>query len=223
MRQPMPIRARSPGCARFYSGIGARGWRNSNYFTFSVRSPALRRWIAAQLPAKPKRVLSVGCGTGELESHLSALRHRVVGLDLSRAMLKRARDRGLGRLVQGDSRQLPFGDGSFDVVIFAESIGHLHLPTAFREAARVLRGRGRLLATTYAGTVKTHAAYAKFGLDEIAGSLAAAGFRVAERRFLSAKRSAVTELPSEAGSTVVYVLAKKRSVTAPTSAAPSPG
>jgi SAM-dependent methyltransferase len=210
----MPSRAKSAAGARFYRGIAAHGWRDSDYFTYSTSSPAFRRWIAAQLPARAKRVLSVGCGTGELECHLAAGRHRVVGLDLSQPMLERARSRGLDRVVQAESRHLPFAAGSFDLVLFPESIGHLELASAFREAARVLKPGGSVAATTYVGAIETHAAYAKFPPAEIAGALAAAGLGVVERRFLDAKRGAVTELPTEDGASVLYIRALKPAVRA---------
>jgi SAM-dependent methyltransferase len=206
----MPIKRRSLRASRFYTRIGNNGWRDSEYFTFSVRSPALRRWIAAQLPAKKKRILSVGCGTGELEGHLSQLQHEVVGLDLSRPMLKRARDRGLKLVVQADSQSLPFAAGSFDVIMFMECVGYLSLPAVFAEARRVLKRHGRLLLTSYSGEVKVHAPYTKFPLEEIAGSLTAAGFRVTARRFLDAKRGSVTEVTSSEASTLLYLSSTKQ-------------
>ena len=196
--------------SRFYNRIGDNGWRESDYFTFSVRSPALRRWIATQLPAKMVKVLSIGCGTGELEGHLSELKHQVICIDLSRPMLKRAGDRGLKLLVQADSQSLPFGDESMDVVIFMESVGYIHMPTAFKEAARVLRNRGRLLITTYSGDVEVHAPYTKIGLNEVASSVAAAGFRMREHRFLNPKRNSVLEVTSNDQSTLLYILCTKR-------------
>ncbi len=206
--------------SRFYARIGNNGWRDSDYFTFSVRSVALRRWIAAQLPARKKRILSIGCGTGELESHVSALQHRVIGLDLSLPMLKRARERGLRSLVQADSQSLPFASDSFDVVMFMECVGYLPMPTVFGEAWRVLRKRGRLLITSYSGEVKVHASYTKFPLDEIARSLSAAGFRVTARRFLNAKRSSVLEAPSLEAATLLYLSAIKQPAVMAESALP---
>lgn len=203
----LPAHPKPPGLSRFYSRIAARGWQESDYFTFNVRSPVLRGWLAARLPAKRLEILSVGCGSGELEEHLARHGHDVVGLDLSTPMLKRARKRGLGALVQADSQALPFGARCFDVVIFPECVGYLHLPTAFGEAARVLRRRGRLLITTYASAVTLHAAYVRVGLAEIGEALATAGFRVAEHRFLAAKRSSVTAVPSDDGASLLYVRA----------------
>jgi SAM-dependent methyltransferase len=200
---------RAAGLDKFYRRIGTHGWRESRYFTFSVRSPALRHWLAAQLPPRSAAILSIGCGTGELEHHLSGLRHRVVGLDVSPQMLRRAARRGLDRLVQADARFLPFAAAGFDVVIFPESIGHLALAEVFREARRVLKERGRLVITTYASAVGVHPRYRKFAAEDIGDALGAAGFRLEERRFLKAKRNAVMEVPSDDEAELLYLSSRK--------------
>jgi SAM-dependent methyltransferase len=205
----MPRRKTSPRISRFYRRIGQKGWGGCDYFTFSVRSPELRRWIAAQLPAGRTTVLSIGCGTGELEAHLAARRHRIVGIDLSEAMLRRARGGGLRHAAAADSRALPFRAGRFDAVLFMESIGYLALRAAFAEAARVLRRRGRILVTTYSGEVVPHEGYAKVTSRRIATALAAAGLEVKEQRYLRATRRSVVEVPSESGSTLLYLVAGK--------------
>lgn len=205
----MPLQERSPQISRFYDRIGSNGWRSSDYFTFSVQSPALRRWIAEQLPTKKAKILSVGCGSGEMEQHLEALHHAVIGLDMSHGMLKRARDRGLRRVLQADAQALPFKAEAFDVVIFVESVGYLHLPTAFKEALRVLRKRGRLMVTTYSGDVRAHGTYKKFRMSEIASAAAASGFHVATQGFLNVKRNSVAEVPTEDESSLLYLISAK--------------
>jgi SAM-dependent methyltransferase len=198
----------STALARFYRRIGTQGWGDSEYFTFSVRSPALRHWIAARLPARSAAILSVGCGGGELEEYLGRLRHRIVGLDVSHPMLRRAARRGLELLVEADARFLPFAS-AFDVVLFPESIGHLDLSTALAEARRVLKQRGRLVVTTYASRVAVHRRYRKFAPEDIVGALALAGFRLAERRYLKARRDAVVEVAAEEEASVVYFSARR--------------
>ena len=206
----MPAWRRPDRISRLYDRIGDTGWRESDYFTFSFRSLAFRRWIAARLPAKSSNILSVGCGTGELERHLSGTRHNVACIDTSQRMLKRSRDRGLKLLVRADSHNLPFGDGCFGCVLFVECVGHLHMPTAFKEAWRVLGRGGQLLITTYSGGVTAHASYTKFRLREIASSLNGASFRITEHRFLNITRTSVTEVPSDDESTLLYVLSTKQ-------------
>jgi ubiquinone/menaquinone biosynthesis C-methylase UbiE len=205
----MPSQQRASQISRFYRRIGESGWRRSDYFTHSVRSPAFRHWIASQLPTKKTKILSVGCGTGELESHLSEAPHHVVGLDVSQQMLARARNAGLKLLVQADSHFLPFDVDSFDIVMFIECIGYLHMLTAFKEAWRILRKQGRLVIVTCSGSVKVHALYSNFHLDEIAPPLATAGFTIWKHKFLKARRASIVEVPSADASTLLFVSSTK--------------
>jgi SAM-dependent methyltransferase len=76
----------------------------------------------------------------------------VVGVDLSPAMVARAREAAPdAELVVGDVTALPFADGSFDVVVSAFVVFFLDDPTAgLREWARVLGPGGRLVMATWA-------------------------------------------------------------------------
>src|SRR5580658_1795147 len=87
--------------ANFYRRVGVQGWRKSSYSTDTWKYPLLRRWIMDQLTRRGRRILSVGCGTGELERGLRERRYRVVGLDFSFEMLQTAARQGDRALVQG--------------------------------------------------------------------------------------------------------------------------
>ena len=63
------------------------------------------------------RILDLACGPGRHAAELDRLGGHVVGFDLSRAMLRRARERTRARLVRGDMRALPFRDGSFALAV----------------------------------------------------------------------------------------------------------
>ncbi len=96
-------------------------------------------------------VLDVGCGEGWLARRLASAGARAVGLDPSADALERARGDELSdasvRYVEGAAEALPFADGSFDVVIFFNSLHHVapeSMDGALGEAARVLRGDGLL-------------------------------------------------------------------------------
>jgi ubiquinone/menaquinone biosynthesis C-methylase UbiE len=197
------------GLAKFYRRIGKRGWRDSDYFTFNVISRGLRHWITAQLPFPCAQILSIGCGTGELETRLVELGHQVIGVDLSYQMLKRASDRGLNIPVQANACLLPFSSTCFDIVLMLESLGHLTLRDAFQEAARVLRQDGRLLITTYSGKTEAHPQYTKYGISDVAPRLHSAGFHVNEFRYLNATRNSVIEAASEARSSLLYMMSTK--------------
>jgi SAM-dependent methyltransferase len=64
-------------------------------------------------------VLDLACGPGRHAAELERLGARVVGFDLSRAMLRRARERARteGMLVRGDMRMLPFREASFALAV----------------------------------------------------------------------------------------------------------
>lgn len=97
------------------------------------------------------RVLDLACGAGR---HLELLRdagHKAIGLDLSRPLLRRTRERaGQGGAVQGDMRDLPFVDAAFDAVVqFFTSFGYFATREEDRrtldEVRRVLRAGGAFL------------------------------------------------------------------------------
>ncbi|MDG6997410.1 MAG: methyltransferase domain-containing protein [Nitrososphaerota archaeon] len=71
-------------------------------------------------------ILDVGVGTGRFAKPLSELGFEVVGVDLSRGMMSRARQKGLSNLVLADAHKMPFRDGAFDASIL---IHVLHLIT----------------------------------------------------------------------------------------------
>lgn len=99
-----------------------------------------------------ERLLDVGCGPGR---HLAGFRERgleAFGLDLSRPLLRRARDVTGGRapLVQADMRRLPLGSRAFDAVTsYFTSFGYFASPGEDRlvlsELRRVLRPGGAYL------------------------------------------------------------------------------
>ena len=213
---PSPAKHASPAAraspARFYRGIGDKGWNNSNYFTYSSSSPAFRRWLIGELGAKARDILSVGCGNGELEAYLIGEGHRLTGLDPAHPMLKRAARNGLTRPVGGDARALPFAAASFDIVIFPESIGHVPLPEVFAEASRVLNKSGALIVTTYASHVGVHSHYRKYRFTDLAAAAEGAGLAIAAQRFLAAKRHSVAEAPSDAKATLLYFRASAAAI-----------
>lgn len=95
-------------------------------------------------------VLDVGCGTGMLsERLLSAFPScRLTGVDLSPAMVERARARLAGRaeVREADAERLPFHDGAFDLVVCNDSFHHYPDPDrAAFQMWRVLRKGGALV------------------------------------------------------------------------------
>ena len=95
-------------------------------------------------------VLDVGCGTGmPSDQLLSAFPScRLTGVDLSPAMVERARARLAGRaeVREADAERLPFHDGVFDLVVCNDSFHHYPDPDrAAFQMWRVLRKGGALV------------------------------------------------------------------------------
>ena len=68
-------------------------------------------------PVKGRRVLDLACGPGRHMVTLGNRGARVVGCDLSAALLRHAGDATDAPVVRADIRALPFGLGTFDIVV----------------------------------------------------------------------------------------------------------
>ena len=106
------------------------------------------RFIADR--CEPGRGLDVGCGTGVLAHRLSERRFSMTGIDPSQGMLDvMAADAPevAGERASGDD--LPFEDGSFDLVLTVAALHHVAEPAAVRgtlmEMARVVCPGGRIV------------------------------------------------------------------------------
>lgn len=107
-----------------------------------------RRRSLQRLPTESAKVFLGGAGTG-LDFPLLPPQHDYVALDITAAMLTKARPRSVGlnlALVQGDSMALPFAAASFDCVVLHLIVAVVPRPAqALAEAARVLKPGGTLL------------------------------------------------------------------------------
>ena len=99
--------------------------------------------LAAIAEVRPARVLDAGCGSGDFAALLTAPDVRCV--DLSPAAVDAARANGL-RAEVADIQNLPFPDGSFDVVVANWVLYHVQeRGLAIAELARVLTPAGRFV------------------------------------------------------------------------------
>jgi ubiquinone/menaquinone biosynthesis C-methylase UbiE len=90
--------------------------------------------------SRSESVLEIGCGTGHFTRWLNDQGLAAVGLDLSAAMLTKARALDGVPLVHADARRLPFADGAFDLAVFITALEFVEQPReALAEALRVAR------------------------------------------------------------------------------------
>ena len=89
-----------------------------------------------------RTILDVGVGTGRFAKPLSDLGFEIVGIDISRKMMSKARQKGVQNLILADAHNMPFRDRSFDASII---IHVLHLIPDWlnvaREMGRVTKNR----------------------------------------------------------------------------------
>lgn len=156
-----------------------------------------QRTVMALLPdVAGLTVLDAGCGTGR---YLQALKHRgafAIGMDLSAAMLSRAREL-TGHVARADLRALPFDAMSIDIVVCGLALGDFtELELALAEIARVLRtggcvvysvvhpvGEARGWSRTFENRGRTVAIDGVWhSLDRHREACAAAGFTIEEWR-----------------------------------------
>lgn len=106
----------------------------------------------------PKRILDVATGTADLALKALALGpEKVVGVDISEAMLERGREkvREAGaedciQLLKGDAEKLPFSDSQFDAALVAFGVRNFeNLDNGLREIRRVLTPGGRLVVLEF--------------------------------------------------------------------------
>lgn len=104
--------------------------------------------VAAAMEARPKRLLDVGCGPGELTQRFVDSGMDVCGVDISPRMVELTKARGVDAQV-ADAESLPFKDDEFDCVFAGWVLYHVPgVERAITECARVLKPSGRLVASS---------------------------------------------------------------------------
>jgi ubiquinone/menaquinone biosynthesis C-methylase UbiE len=113
----------------------------SNYD--ATRRPPSEEELAtlSELLGSSRSVLDAGVGTGRFAAPLRDRKFDLLGVDLSVGMMRRARAKGIERLVRADLLHLPIRDGGVDAALLAHVLQLLPDPRpALRELGRVARG-----------------------------------------------------------------------------------
>lgn len=188
-----------------------------------LRHAALQREVEDQLlerldyyPAKPERVLEIGCGPGrgaaQLRKRYSSA--QVLALDLALPMLRQVRTGWRRPLLRvcADARALPLPEASVDVLFSNLCIQWIDdLPALFDEFRRVLRPGGYLAFSTFGPDTlhELRAAWASADrtphvsqfadIARIGDALIAAGFRdpVLDSEYLTQHHASASDLMRE--------------------------
>jgi SAM-dependent methyltransferase len=105
-------------------------------------------FIKRFLPSECRRILEVGCGTGELAARLSKDGYSVVAIDTDRDSVAAALRLGVNARV---ATWPDFVQGQFDAVLFTRSLHHIHpIDESLRHAADSLANGGRIIVEDFA-------------------------------------------------------------------------
>jgi len=197
--QPGPARSAAAQVQRRLWGTDPQAWAD---LAEVHNQPLFEAVLDAAAVGPGTKLLDVGCGSG-LALVLARQRGALTsGLDISPGLLAIARGRLPGAdLREGDMEELPFADQAFDATTGINAFQFAGDPRhALREAVRVTRPGGRVVASLFAapersqGTIAhvamsalvppeqaaDHAPYALSAPGNLEAALAGAGLRVAD-------------------------------------------
>ena len=100
-------------------------------------------------PLKGEKILDLGCGIGYLLSLFNPSEGQLYGMDMSWESALTAKKQVHGFIIRGDGQELPFKEGTFDRVIFADVIEHIPDDNAsIKEIVRVSRTNTKIVIST---------------------------------------------------------------------------
>ena len=136
------------------AGVYERLWRPVAFYIASgVTTGAEQRRAADALRLSgAHRLLDVACGPGYLAAAAMGRGATAQGLDFSAEMVAVARTAYPDLVVtEGDTEELPYGDGTFDAVVSSFGVHHIPRPdVALAECRRVLKPGARIAFTVWA-------------------------------------------------------------------------
>lgn len=116
---------------------GAPSWFNT-FLSHSHMACFERGWKKAGLSAEGARVVDLGCGIGRWSRWLRDRGADVVGVDISRDMLRAAAG-AKSRRVQGSVSQVPLQEDTFDVAVSVTVLQHIPYEDQERAVAEISR------------------------------------------------------------------------------------
>lgn len=127
--------------------------KEGNIFERVFHSYRISPWLN-KVDYSGKKVLDIGCNTGILLIPLLEKGVDIIGVDISRSDVAKARKKlreknlPIERAVVADAKKLPFDSNIFDMIILSDILEHVSQPDLVaKEALRVVKPKGSILAT----------------------------------------------------------------------------
>lgn len=131
---------------KVYNSIG------KSYDSTRKADPKILAGLISHLACEPhdKKILEVGCGSGNYTVALHHHGFQMTGLDISEEMLGKARQKAQQvKWLLGNAEELPFADKEFDGVVSVLATHHMQdLDAVFRHMIRVVKPGKRLVLFT---------------------------------------------------------------------------
>ena len=170
-----------------------------------------REWLGERATG---RVLEVAIGTGRSLPHYSS-DVSLTGVELSREMLARARDRAdrHGReveLLEGDAARLPVPDAAYDTMVCALGLCTIPDPAAaIREMHRALVPGGQLLLLDHIGSSWPPVYAAQWLLEQVTKRTAGEQFTRRQLRLVEAAGFEIVETERLKAGTIERIRARR--------------
>ena len=132
----------------------AKGYERALDYATLFQDRGWKRWAVSELDLRPgNRVLDVGCGTLLLERSAMPGGPEVVGVDLTKEMLKVGIGQSHGNVAgvfNADAEHLPYRDDTFDSVVSCYVAKYVSFAAFVGELARVVKKGGKVVFYDFA-------------------------------------------------------------------------
>ena len=139
-----PVRERND--YRQYDDLADHWWRRDGEFAALHWLAEARARLLPPSPGPDAIAVDIACGGGLMAQYLGGYRH--IGVDLSNASLRIAREQGV-EVVRADVTELPLPDAVADLVVAGEIFEHVEdLEAVVAEIGRILKPGGTMVCDT---------------------------------------------------------------------------
>jgi demethylmenaquinone methyltransferase / 2-methoxy-6-polyprenyl-1,4-benzoquinol methylase len=125
----------------------------NHFLSFGIDRRWRRKFVRVLSQSKPRRILDVATGTGDLAIAMAKLHpETIIGIDIAGRMLEIGRRKilrktldGIISFTEGDAESIPFPDNSFDAVTVAFGVrNYENLEKGLAEMKRILKPGGTM-------------------------------------------------------------------------------